>query len=53
MTHLRMRTVTMASIVTVWTTWHVATSSHARSIAFRCAWRPLLSLWAACDGGGW
>ena len=35
-THLHMQTVTMASIVTVWTTWHVATSSPAHSIAFRC-----------------
>ena len=32
MTHLHMRTVTMPGIVTVWTTWHVATSSPARSI---------------------
>ena len=53
MTHLHMWTVTMASIVTVWTTWHAAMSSPARSIAFRCAWHPLLSLWAACDGGEW
>ena len=35
-THLHMQTVTMASIVTVWTTWHVATSSPAHSIAFCC-----------------
>ena len=35
-THLLMQMVTMASIITVWTTWHVGTSSPAHSIAFRC-----------------
>ena len=53
MTHLHMRTVTMASIITVWMTWHAATSSPACYIAFHCAWHLLLSLLAACDGGGW
>ena len=53
MTHLHMQTVMMASIITVWTTWHAAMSLPAHSIALRCAWRPLLSLWAACYGGGW
>ena len=35
-THLHMQMVTMASIVTVWMTWHVATSSPAHSISFHC-----------------
>ena len=35
-THLLMQTVMMASIVTVWTTWHVGTSLPAHSIAFHC-----------------
>ena len=36
MTHLHRRTVTMLAIVTVWMTWHVATSSPAGSIVW-CA----------------
>ena len=49
MTHLDVRAVTMASIVTVWMTWHVATSSPfvvgIRSC--RCGW-PVMVV-----GGGW
>ena len=44
MTHLDVQTVTMASIVTVWTTWHIATSSPfvvgVRSCS--CKWQPVL-----------
>ena len=65
MTHLHRQTVTMLAIVTVWTTWHVATSSPAHSIVwcangggvalpphFRRGWCLLLPLWAASDGRG-
>ena len=47
------QTVMMASIVTVWMTWHIAMSSPACSIPFRRGWCPLLSLWVASDCGGW
>ena len=49
MTHLDVRTVTMASIVTIWMTWHIATSSPfvvgVRSCS--CGW-PVMVV-----GGGW
>ena len=44
-THLQ--TVTMASIVTIWTTGHIATSSPTHSIAFQ----PLVTVtWRSCWG---
>ena len=50
-TYLTLWTVTMACIVTIWTTWHLATSSPARSIA-----RHALSRWGgdvASPPRGW
>ena len=65
-THLTQWMVTMACIVTIWTTWHLATSSPACSIV-RCAlsrwggdvalpprgWCRLLSSYMTRNGGGW
>ena len=49
MTYLDIQTVTMASIVTVWTTWHVATSSPfvVGVCSCSCGW-PVMVV-----GGGW
>ena len=50
MTHLHMRMVMMASIVTVWMMWHIATSSPFIVVGIcscRCGW-PVMVV-----GGGW
>ena len=65
MTHLHRWAVTMLAIVTVWTTWHISTLLHARSIVwcanggdvalppcFHRGWCLLLLLWVAGDGHG-
>ena len=54
-THLHMQTVTMASIITVWTMWHFATSLPFIVVGIhscRCGW-PVMVVGGGCSRWRW